>query len=81
MAMEKPIVSTAVGAEGIPCTPDEHIVFADSPAAFARATSSLLCDKQQQQRLGTNASIWVRKTFDWAILQKSIDAGLDSYIT
>lgn len=81
MAMEKPIVSTAVGAEGIPCTPDEHIVFADSPATFARATSSLLCDKNQQQRLGTNASLWVRKTFDWAILQKSIDAGLDSYIT
>ena len=35
MAVGKPVVSTRLGAEGIPATPGENIVLADDPNSFA----------------------------------------------
>ena len=37
LAMGKAVVSTSVGAEGLPLTPGEHFLQADSPDDFARA--------------------------------------------
>ena len=39
MAMEKAIVSTSIGAEGLPVTNGEEIVLADTPESFAEASS------------------------------------------
>jgi glycosyltransferase involved in cell wall biosynthesis len=81
MSMNKAIVSTTVGSEGIPCTSNEHIVFADSAMDFAKATAQLLLDQKRQIDLGQNASVWVRQTFDWKILQRTIDSAIDQTIT
>ena len=80
MSMKKAIVSTRVGSEGIPCTPDKHIVFADNASEFATATAQLLLDHERQVVLGDNASSWVRQTFDWKLLQKSIASAIDQNI-
>ena len=42
LAMTRPVVSTALGAEGIPVVAGESIVLGDTPEAFARGTIRLL---------------------------------------
>jgi glycosyltransferase involved in cell wall biosynthesis len=42
LAMERPVVSTTVGAEGLDV--GEGVVLADEPSAFAEAVASVLAD-------------------------------------
>src|SRR5206468_4230638 len=51
MAMGKAVLSTTLGAEGLPVTHDENIVLADSPDAFARAAVRLLRSPELRARL------------------------------
>ena len=37
MAMEKPIISTSIGAEGLPLRDGEHLLLADDAKNFARS--------------------------------------------
>ena len=66
MAMGKPVVSTAVGAEGLPLTNGTDIVIADEPEAFARHVRRLLNDVQARQRLGAAAREVVTSRLTWA---------------
>src|SRR6266849_5368055 len=49
LAMGKPVVSTTVGAEGLPLTSGRHVLLADEPAAFARAVVSLLRHPEERR--------------------------------
>lgn len=49
-----PVVSTALGAEGIAAVDGEHILIADSPEQFARSTIRVTTDRQLASRLGQN---------------------------
>src|SRR2546430_1809329 len=53
LAMGKAVVSTTVGAEGLPLVDGTHFVRADGPAEFARAVVSLLRDRDRRRALGT----------------------------
>jgi len=59
-----PVVSTAVGCEGLRVTNGEHLVIAERPA-FADALIAALSDSNQGERLATNARIRVRELYDW----------------
>jgi glycosyltransferase involved in cell wall biosynthesis len=65
MAMEKPVVSTSVGAEGLPVRDGEDIVLADTPGAFAAAVIRLLADRACADALGRRAADVVRTEFGW----------------
>ena len=65
MAMEKPVVSTTVGAEGLPLRDGEDLLLADTPRAFADAVVSVLTDAGLARRLGTRAAERVREQFGW----------------
>jgi sugar transferase (PEP-CTERM/EpsH1 system associated) len=52
LAMEKAVVSTALGAEGLDLTPGEHVLLADGPSRFAHAVCGLLEDADRRARLG-----------------------------
>jgi len=65
MAMEKAIVSTRVGAEGLPLTDREHIYLADEPEEFARAVLKLLRDEEERQKIGKQARQYVYENFRW----------------
>ncbi len=54
LSFGKAIVSTTVGAEGIPVTP-EQLVIADDPKAFAEAVNELLMDPEKKSLLEKNA--------------------------
>lgn len=65
MAMEKPMVSTALGVEGLPVRDGEHLLVADAPDAFADAVICLLSDRALAARLGQSAAELVRAEFGW----------------
>ena len=44
MAMEKPIISTKIGAEGINYDAGRNIIIADSPAEFAKEVLRIYVD-------------------------------------
>ncbi len=65
MAMEQPIVSTTIGAEGLPVHHEQELLLADKPQAFADAVIRVLRDKTLSQRLGQQAAQTVRTKFGW----------------
>jgi sugar transferase (PEP-CTERM/EpsH1 system associated) len=65
MAMEKAIVTTSIGAEGLPVRHAEHLLIADTPAAFAAAVTRLLRAPADAASLGARAAELVRTRFGW----------------
>jgi polysaccharide biosynthesis protein PslH len=55
MAMGKAIVSTPLGAEGLPVTDGREVRLAENPVAFAAAITTLLDDAAERRRLGAAA--------------------------
>ena len=65
MAMEKAVVSTTVGAEGLPLTNGVELLLADEPATFADAVVRVLTDQDYAAELGRRAAAVVRENFGW----------------
>jgi polysaccharide biosynthesis protein PslH len=75
MAMGKALVSTSIGCEGIDARPDEHLVTADSPDAFAAATLGLLANPERRRALGRAARGLVERRYAWRVIgDQLIDA-------
>jgi len=77
MAMGKAVVSTTVGAEGLPVTHGEHIMIADEPAMFARAVVRLIRDADRRERLGLAARALVVARCDWAAVAATLEDALE----
>ena len=65
MAMEKPVVSTTVGAEGLPLTNGVELRLCDEPEAFAEAVIQVLTDHAYAAQLGNRAATSVRQNHGW----------------
>jgi polysaccharide biosynthesis protein PslH len=65
LAMGKPVVSTTIGAEGLPMVDGEHFISADSPAEMARAVVSLLRDPARRRALGSAGRELVEQRHSW----------------
>ena len=65
MAMEKPVVSTTIGAEGLPLTDGVELLLADDPKTFADAVVKLFGDSQYATELGQRAAAVVRENHGW----------------
>lgn len=59
-----PVVSTAVGAEGLLAIADEHLCIAERDG-FAQAVTSLLADPERAARLARHARTLARDRYDW----------------
>jgi glycosyltransferase involved in cell wall biosynthesis len=78
MAMGKSVVSTTLGAEGLPVTHGQDILLADSPEEFARAIVALLRDPARRRRLGAAARALVERNHSWAAVGTEFEAILTS---
>jgi sugar transferase (PEP-CTERM/EpsH1 system associated) len=76
MAMGKAVVSTTVGAEGLPVTSGEHVLIADEPETFARAVVHLLRDVDARRRLEQAARTLVVERYDWSAVAGELDDAL-----
>jgi glycosyltransferase involved in cell wall biosynthesis len=65
LAMGKAVVSTPVGAEGLPLEPGTHFVAADTREAFVRAVVDLLRDPARRRALGAAGRRLVEERFGW----------------
>ena len=65
MAMEKPIVSTTIGAEGLPVSDGRELRIADTPETFAASVVELLTNREAARKLGQQAGRVVRERFGW----------------
>jgi glycosyltransferase involved in cell wall biosynthesis len=59
------VVSTALGAEGLPVRHGEHLILADRPEDFAAAVSRLLESPAERQRLGAAGRRLYEREFTW----------------
>jgi len=71
-AMAKPILSTALGAEGLELVDGEEIVLADEPRAFADGVAKLLHDAARRRELGRAARLRVEKQYGLAVFKTSL---------
>ena len=65
MALGTPVVATSKGAEGLAVVDGVHLLVADTPDDFARATVQLLCKPELRANLAVNARRLVVEKYDW----------------
>ena len=70
LAMERPLVSTTIGAEGLPIEPGRHALIADGAHAFAGAIMELLEHPDRASQMGHAAAEYVRGSFGWSIVAR-----------
>jgi glycosyltransferase involved in cell wall biosynthesis len=76
MSMAKAVVSTTVGAEGLPVTPGRDIAIADEPERFAQAVVRLLRSPGARQEVETAARQLVVDRYDWSAVAGELESAL-----
>jgi glycosyltransferase involved in cell wall biosynthesis len=65
MSMGKAVVSTGIGAEGLPLVDGNHYLRADDPGELSRAVVSLLRDPARRKAVGDAGRDLVRANYSW----------------
>ncbi|MGQ9524781.1 MAG: glycosyltransferase family 4 protein [Armatimonadota bacterium] len=73
LAMEKPVVSTSVGAEGLDVVHGTHLLIADDPNAFAEAVEQVLTDRALARNLATAGRELVADNYNWDRIADMLD--------
>ncbi len=75
LALELPVVSTRMGAEGLAgLRAGEHCLMSDDAAGFAEATLRLLDDPALGRRLGAAGRILACQRYDWSVIVPQLEA-------
>lgn len=77
LAMEKAVLSTTVGAEGLRLTPGRHLEIRDSAADLAEAAVALLRDPGRCVELGKAGRQRVEAEYGWDRIASRLDAYLE----
>jgi len=72
-ASGRAVVSTTIGAEGLEARSGEHLLIADSPAAFSAAVARLLADSNLRAQLGQAGRAHYLKNFTWQAAWRALD--------
>jgi glycosyltransferase involved in cell wall biosynthesis len=65
MALGRPVVSTRLGAEGIPASDGENIILADNPDGFVKGIVDLIGDADLYHKIQNNARKLMEEHFAW----------------
>ena len=76
MSMARAVVSTTVGAEGLPVTTGRDIDIADEPARFAHAVVRLMRDGEARRALEAAARRLVVERYDWSAVAVDFENAL-----
>jgi sugar transferase (PEP-CTERM/EpsH1 system associated) len=76
MSAGRAVVSTRIGAEGLPVEDGRHLLLADTPQDFARAVIRLLQDPAARDAIARDARALVTEHFDWAAAALHLEAAL-----
>jgi sugar transferase (PEP-CTERM/EpsH1 system associated) len=78
MAMGKPVVSTTIGAEGLPVEPGADLVIADAPGSFADAVVRLFRSAEERTRIGEAGRRLVMQQYDWSAVFGHLEQALEA---
>ena len=81
LSMEKAIVTTSIGCEGIFVKNNIHLLIADTPEMFAEKTLLLLKDKHLNETLGKNGRKLMLEKYDWNLIGPKMEDVYNSVIT
>jgi sugar transferase (PEP-CTERM/EpsH1 system associated) len=73
MAMEIPVISTTIGAEGLEINPDTDILIADNKKQFIDKLDDVLQSKIKSKSIGKEGYKLVRNTYDWNICLSKLE--------
>jgi sugar transferase (PEP-CTERM/EpsH1 system associated) len=76
MAAGRAVVSTSIGAEGLPVEHGRHLLLADDPGSFARSVIALLRDADTRAMLAREARALVTERYDWSAAALHLEASL-----
>jgi polysaccharide biosynthesis protein PslH len=76
MGMARAVVSTTVGAEGLPVTDGHDIVIADGPQDFAAAVVTLMREPARRVQLERAARDLVVTWYDWSAVAGQLEVAL-----
>jgi polysaccharide biosynthesis protein PslH len=65
LSMQKAVVSTSLGCEGLAVVPGEHLVVEDQPEEFAQAVVTFLKNAEMRQAFGTAGRALVEARYSW----------------
>ncbi|MCK4352469.1 glycosyltransferase [candidate division WOR-3 bacterium] len=72
MAMEKPVVSTSIGCEGIDVVHGKNILIADTTKDFVKETVQLLQNKEVNEKIKKSARKSVEQKYNWKKIAKQL---------
>ncbi len=75
-AASRAVVSTRVGAEGLPASNGENLLLADSPREMAEAVLSLLEDMELRRRIGRAGRRTVEQQLCWPVVWRKLEEDL-----
>jgi glycosyltransferase involved in cell wall biosynthesis len=75
-----PVVSTSLGAEGLPVKHGENILLADNAEDFSKAIVQVISDKDIAERLGRNLGHLVVSQFSIEELSRQVSSVLDRLV-
>jgi glycosyltransferase involved in cell wall biosynthesis len=81
LAMEKPVVTTSVGAEGIALEHDVNAVLSNDAATIARLIVELLRDPARRARIGRAGRQLVLDRYQWAANYRLLDRVFEEAVT
>ena len=81
LAYGKPIITTSIGAEGIPYTKNKELLIADTDKEFVNAIVELLSNSEKKQQLQVNARILAESHFDYQKLASQLIVFYDQLIS
>ena len=76
MSMGKAVVSTTIGAEGLPVTDGRDVSIADDPEAFANAVLRLIANADERRRMEASARQLVVERYDWSAVAHDFEHAL-----
>jgi len=74
LSMGKAVVSTSIGAEGLPLVNGRHFLQADGPSGFSDAVITLLRDSTRRRSLGEMGRELVRGRYSWSNVALDFEA-------
>lgn len=80
LSMERAVVSTSLGADGLGVVDREHLLLADDAEGFARAVVEALRSPSLRRALGEKGRSYVAARYDWGLLVGKVSAAWDEAV-
>jgi len=72
MAMEKPVISTSVGAEGIGVSNMKNIIISDNKENFIKSIKLLFNNKKMRDNLSKNSKKLIEEKYSFEVIEKTL---------